>query len=659
MTQRSCAGIPPSRTAHPKRSAGTAAILHLAVDPRGRWLVAASGEKLIAWSLQSGEHTVLAGHTDKVRAVAFHPQGSFMLSSDFKGGLLAWQTGGNAIEESPAQWRPPDGNRIEAIAFDPRGRFFVTGGLEGVLLWHISVGDDGRLNIKAETLAGMQDYAVHIAVAPAGDVIAAGSYSGRCLAWLNDDNFRTPVDLGSGLRLPLDPFGARGFGLLTIARKEPRVDYRSLAQLREGLLPLALRGDDSVRPVSFLPNGFIAAGDDAGVLRCWSGDSQHPEEAWVPQPGLDLNRVAVSARASVVLTAGERFARGRELDRRARLVDIETRRIDILEPFDEGVDAVAISGDGALLALGGDRAHEIVVMDRVSGARRALQIEDGATCVALSADARWLAAGIGNTVRVWDLSRDAARPPIAATASIIALAFDSLAEHLAVSLAGGVVCLWDLRGGTPALVGQRTLGGLVGGLVWLDDGSAFVASGSIHWQGVALICRLDQVPDDWAAMDLAPAGQVTMRTAVAVSADGARLVAAGDDGNVARVFDLRDPTAPPRDLRGHDQRIRDVAITPDGRRAATSSEDATVRLWDLDQSEPVVLSVVNGSAGRLAFRGNRLLAVSEAGVHRWNLDLDAVIALAGATASRNLTSDEWQRFLFGKPQATFPDLPTG
>jgi WD40 repeat protein len=429
-----------------------------------------------------------------------------------------------------------------------------------------------------------------------------------------------------------------------------------LTQLRAGLLPIELRGDDSVRPVCFLPSGSIAAGDETGVLRCWVEDSQQPEQLWALESVLDLNTVAISARANVVLTAGARVARGSEPDGRARLADIDTRQFEVLKPFDAGVYAVAVSDDGAMLALGGDRASEIVLIDRVEGRRVSLPVEEGVACLALSADARWLAAGVGDAVHLWDLSSDSARTPIDTPSSVLALAFDPHAEHLAASVAGGVVCLWDLRDDVPLPIGQRTLGGLVNHLAWQHDGAAFIASGISNWQGMVLTCRLDEAPEAWVMLDLGVAERATTRTAVDVSADGLRLVAAGDGTNVARVFDLGNPEATPRDLRGHDQHVRDVAITNDGRCVAVSSEDSTIHLWDLDQSEPVVLSVVNGSAGRVVFRGNQLLAISESGLHRWNLDLDAVIALAGTSASRNLTPDEWNRFLFGTPQATFPDL---
>jgi len=632
-------------------------IHHAAVDPRGRWFVAGSGPNLIVWPIEGDQpHFVLEGHTDKVRSVSFHPRGAFLLSSDFKGGLLAWGTTNDEIGSQMAQWQPPEGNRIEAIAFDPQGRFFVTACLDGVLIWRMTDADGG-MALKVETLVGMEEYATHVAISPDGGIIAAGGYYGHCTAWAEENEFQVPISLGSGIRLPRDPFGSEGFGLLTVSREDPRIDYRSLPQLSRKLQPLVFLGDDTVQPVLFLPDGSIAAGDAAGTLRCWKAGSRQPESIWVNEPGLDLNRVVLSEKGFVVLTAGERFARGRELDRRARLVDMDAQSVDILRPFEEGIYAVALNEDGSILALGGDRSNVIVIIDRSSGARRDLAVEKGATCLALDMGGRWLAAGMGDTICVWDLADGSKFATVETEAAVLEVAFDPSARRLATSHAGGHVHVWELQGGTAVAIAQRTYGGLVSYLNFSDNGNAVVITGHRGFDdGFAVYGRLDADPESWPELELGAANRTMTRIAIDVSPDGAWLVAAGDGGNVARVFKLQEPNAMPTELRGHDQRIRDVAITQDGTRVAIASEDATIHLWDLEHAEPVILSVVNGSAGRIAFRDGQLLAVSESGLHRWCLDLDRLIAIASATASRNLTPEEWRRFLSGSPRATFPEL---
>ncbi len=90
----------------------------------------------------------------------------------------------------------------------------------------------------------------------------------------------------------------------------------------------------------------------------------------------------------------------------------------------------------------------------------------------------------------------------------------------------------------------------------------------------------------------------------------------------ARLWDLtaQDPAANPVVLRGHEDSITALAISPDGHWLATGSYDSTARLW--------------------------------------NLRLDELIQLACRTAGRNLTPEEWQQFLGDAPyHKTCPQFP--
>jgi WD40 repeat protein len=68
-------------------------------------------------------------------------------------------------------------------------------------------------------------------------------------------------------------------------------------------------------------------------------------------------------------------------------------------------------------------------------------------------------------------------------------------------------------------------------------------------------------------------------TAVAVTADGRRAVSGSDDATL-KVWDL-EQGALLSTLEGHGGRVLAVAVTADGRRAVSGSNDRTLRLWDL------------------------------------------------------------------------------
>jgi WD40 repeat protein len=95
-------------------------------------------------------------------------------------------------------------------------------------------------------------------------------------------------------------------------------------------------------------------------------------------------------------------------------------------------------------------------------------------------------------------------------------------------------------------------------------------------------------PDDAAILDaltvrrrtlkIMDSGQVLLD--VAVSPDGLRVAAAGDDG-VVGLWDAvtGEPVGVP--LTGHTDRIRCVTFSPDGQRLASAGHDKSVRLWDV------------------------------------------------------------------------------
>ena len=139
---------------------------------------------------------------------------------------------------------------------------------------------------------------------------------------------------------------------------------------------------------------------------------------------------------------------------------------------------------------------------------------------------------------------------------------------------------------------------------------------------------------DLTAADLS-AGPFVLRghddviTDLKISPDDHWLVTGSAD-RTARLWDLTaaDPSTAPIVLRAHEDRILNLTISPDGRCLVTSSSDHTARLWDLTAAGPSISSTalrghVNAISALAISPDGRWLATgsSDNSVRLWNLTL--------------------------------------
>jgi WD40 repeat protein len=108
---------------------------------------------------------------------------------------------------------------------------------------------------------------------------------------------------------------------------------------------------------------------------------------------------------------------------------------------------------------------------------------------------------------------------------------------------------------------------------------------------------------------------------VAVSGDGRRAVSASDDRTL-KVWDL-ERGRELRTLSGHSDWVRDVAVSGDGRRAVSASEDQTLKVWDLETGALVTTFTCDAAAYCCAVSGARTIVAGDAGgrVHFLSLEL--------------------------------------
>ena len=130
---------------------------------------------------------------------------------------------------------------------------------------------------------------------------------------------------------------------------------------------------------------------------------------------------------------------------------------------------------------------------------------------------------------------------------------------------------------------------------------------------------------------LHPPGTALIRTltghsnwvnAVAVTPDGRRAVSASEDQTL-KVWDLGSGREL-RTLTGHSRSVNAVAVTPDGRRAVSASDDQTLKVWDLASGRELrTLTGHSDTVNAVAVTPDGQRAVSASGdktLKVWDLD---------------------------------------
>jgi WD40 repeat protein len=346
----------------------------------------------------------------------------------------------------------------------------------------------------------------------------------------------------------------------------------------------------------------------------------------------------------------------RHADGSARLWDLTGE--PALLPVTWGDASVAAVSDGGrwLLTVSTDHSARVWDLDNRTADGPPLALDGAVSRAAISADGRRLAlVGEGGDLRVRDLAGARwFRAPASPGRDVSHVAFSPDGEQVVTAAGGPSVRLWRPTTGEVLDMGSR--GAVFADAQFSPDGRLVVAGGGSEVR----------VWDAATGRPLTPPLRHGAPFAGAASgADGGRLVTLTRGGTVC-VWGLPHPPEPaddpsPEELaadRGPGLvtlgkrttiRVRHWALSQDGRRLIAAGEDGSVRVWDILADEPLAPPCQPGRTVRaVCFRagGDRAVVAEEGGpTLTWDLSPDGrpvgeLLALARLLASAEINGDQ-------------------
>jgi WD40 repeat protein len=467
-------------------------------DQEGDWDASQTGGEVRIWEVATGKEVFALKTLDGVNAVAFHPDGKLLATTDFAGVDLRDAKTGKVIKtlDHPgirrlvfsadggflattgcdgriAVWEPEDGQwerkrtlfadskrRVASLAFHPKGPGLASGGTDKIVkVWEA---DDG---LAEGTYQGHTDQVTSVAFSPDGRYLASADEGDVVKVWdaeRGQDAIRFPAD--DVTSVAFSPDGTR----LAAADTGERVTVWDAATQR--VLVKFAGHSRSVYCVAFSPDGRLVASGDGepdekpGTVHVWDAGTGRPIYSFKGQKGGTPGEGHSWSVTSVAFCPDGKRLASASLDQSVKLWDLTNgKQLLDLRGQPGPVNAVVFSPDGKWFAgalsvedqLGTPKRGDVRVWDAETGLE-VRTFEAHATevrALAVSRDGRYLAsAGGDNKVKVWDTqSWEAIHILEGHTSWARSVAFDRDGRRLASSDGDGTVKLWDLTTGLEVL----------------------------------------------------------------------------------------------------------------------------------------------------------------------------------------------------------------
>jgi WD40 repeat protein len=420
------------------------------------------------------------------------------------------------------------GHHVMSLAYSKDGKTLVSGGNDHVArLWDTDTGKEirtfGEQADRGNAFSATR-WVHSVALSPDGKTLATGEY---CKGWPVHTIHLWDVETGKEIR----KMEGHKAGVLTLAFAQDSKTLVSGSEDKTVRLWQVASGDEVREFTSHLgPVPFVAFGKDGSIFSAGDKTARH----WEAATGKELHAF-----------------NGHEHD----------------------IQAGALSSDGKILATG-DKGGAIRIWDVATG-KEHLKIaahEKDVKSLAFSVDNTILASGGDDRqIHLWGAATGKPLPEPKKQLNVVnSLAFAPDGKKLASVGWANPIHFWEVTTGKEALnlPGHEDT---VTAIRFSPDGKTITTSSrdwSVRRWSTETAKELKHLPGNWA---------------IELTADGKAVFSAGDDG-IIRLYDI-DTGKEIRQYKGHEGKVDQLAISPDGRTLASKSVDKTIRFWDVEKAQ--------------------------------------------------------------------------